>query len=128
MTVPNPTPIYRFIHVDNLHICLRRGGLHAPKHTPDDGLVYKTIHNVDIQAERRVTDMPCGPQGVIHDYVPFYFGPRSPMLFRLHTGWKTDYTEGQEPLIYLLSTYQQHSRFKKAEPHSFSRTGMGLLA
>lgn len=107
MPVPNPTPIYRLIHVDNLHVCLRRGGLHAPRYTPDDGLVYKTIHNVDIQTERRDTYIPCGPRGVIHDYVPFYFGPRSPMLYRLHTRWKTDYTEGQEPLIYLVSTAQQ---------------------
>lgn len=106
MSVPTPTPIYRFIHVDNLHIYLRRGGLHAPNCTPSDGLAYKTIHNVDIQNQRRITAIPCGPGGVIHDYVAFYFGPRSPMLFQLHTGWKTDYRETQEPLIYLVSTAQ----------------------
>lgn len=106
MTVPIPTPIYRFLHVDNLTTCLRRGALHAPNHTPQDGLPYKTIHNVDIQQQRRITRIPCGPGGVIHDYVSFYFGPRSPMLFQLHTGWVTGYTEGQEPLIYAVSTAQ----------------------
>lgn len=106
MPVPNPTPIYRFIHVDNLHFCLRRGGLHAPNHTPDDGLVYRTIHNVDIQNQRRVYRLPCGPRGVIHDYVSFYFGQRSPMLLQLHTGQVEGYNEGQEPLIYLVSTAQ----------------------
>lgn len=106
MTVPIPTPIYRFLHVDNLPVCLRRGALHAPNHTPEDGLLYRTIHNVDIQAQRQIRPIPCGPGGVIHDYVSFYFGPRSPMLFQLHTGWLSGYTEGQQPLIYAVSTAQ----------------------
>jgi hypothetical protein len=106
MPVPNPTPIYRFIHVDNLHICLRRGGLHAPKHTPNNGLTYKTIHNVSIQQDRRVAPIPCGPRCVVHDYVPFYFGYLSPMMLQLKTGRVQGYDEGQEPLIFLVSTAQ----------------------
>lgn len=53
MRVPYPTPVYRFMHVDNLHVCLPRGGLHAPNYIPEDGRPYKTIHNVEIQDERR---------------------------------------------------------------------------
>ena len=106
MTTPIPTPIYRFIHINNLAIYLRRGGLHSPNHTPANGMTYKTIHNVDIQHHRGISCIRCGPEGVIHDYVPFYFGPRSPMLYRLHTKWETDYNEGQQPLIYLVSTVQ----------------------
>ena len=106
MNVPKPTPIYRFMHVDSLRTCLQRQALYAPNHTPSDGLPYKTIHNVDIQQRRRITRIPCGPGGVIHDYVAFYFGPRSPMLFQLHTGRVEGYTEGQEPLVYLVSTFQ----------------------
>ena len=106
MNVPTPTPIFRLLHVVSLETCLRRGGLHAPNHTPNDGLPYRAIHNADIQARRRVRRVPCGPGGVIHDYVSFYFGPRSPMLYQLHTGWVTGYTEGQEPLIYVVSTAQ----------------------
>jgi hypothetical protein len=29
------------------------------------------------------------------------------MLYRLHTGWVADYHEGQEPLIYIVSTVQR---------------------
>jgi hypothetical protein len=101
-----PTPVYRFIHIDNLAVVLRRAALHAPRHVPDDGHVYKTIHNVDIQDERRRTLIPCGPGGVIHDYVSFYFGPRTPMLLQLHTGRAGGYTQTQTPLIYLISTAQ----------------------
>jgi len=106
-TPPNPTPIFRLVHVDNPEVLLKRGGLHAPNCTPNDGLPYRTIHNADIQAERRVRPIPCGPQGTIHDYVSFYFGPRSPMLFQLKTGWVPGYTEGQGPLIYLVSSVQR---------------------
>jgi hypothetical protein len=106
VSAPIPTPIYRFIHVDNLQVYLRRGALHAPNHTPDDGLQYKTIHNVDIQLQRAQRQIPCGPGGVIHDYVSFYFGFLSPMLLQLKTGRVPAYNEGQEPLIYLASTAQ----------------------
>lgn len=106
MAAPNPTPIFRFLHIYNLHICLRRGGLHAPNFTPDDGLDYRTIHNLEIQSQRRVYRIPCGPRGVIHDYVSFYFGYLSPMMLQLKTGQVEGYDEGQEPLIYLVSTAQ----------------------
>jgi hypothetical protein len=92
--------------VDNLPVILQRGGLHAPNHVPNDGLIYRTIHNVDIQNVRQVRRIPLGLCGTIHDYVPFYFGPRSPMLYQLHTGWVAGYNEGQSPLIYLVSTVQ----------------------
>ncbi|TWJ32652.1 type II toxin-antitoxin system toxin DNA ADP-ribosyl transferase DarT [Geobacter argillaceus] len=106
MTTPIPTPIYRMLHIDNLAVLLQRGGMHAPCHVPDDGLPYKTIHNLDIQNERHVRPIPCGPGGTLHDYVPFYLGPRSPMLLQLHTGRVDGYTEGQAPLIYLVTTAQ----------------------
>ena len=106
MVIPSPTPIYRIIHIDNLPIYLQRNGGHAPNNTPNDGLIYKTIHNTDIQQKRQITPILCGPGGTIHDYVSFYFGPRSPMLFQLHTGWVPNYSEGQEPIIYLVSNAQ----------------------
>lgn len=106
MPVPNPTPIYRFIHIDNLRVCLERRGLYAPNHCPDDGLTYRTIHNEEVQNKRHVTSIPCGPGGTIHDYVPFYFGYLSPMLLNLKTGRVSGYNEGQAPLIYLASTAQ----------------------
>ncbi len=125
MAPPAPTPIFRLTHVDNLETLLRRGGLHAPKHTPDDGLPYRTIHNVDIQAERRVRTIPCGPRGTIHDYVSFYFGYLSPLLLQLKTGRVAGYQEGQEPLIYLVSSVQR--ALEEGVPFVFS-DGHGIAA
>jgi hypothetical protein len=106
MSIPNPTPIFRIVHVDCLRTLLRRGGLHATNHTPQDDLPYRTIHNVEIQGQRHIHNIPCGPDGTLHDYVPFYFGYLSPMLLQLKTGRVMDYDEGQAPLIYLKSTVQ----------------------
>lgn len=106
MAAPNPTPIYRFIHLDNLQSCVERGGMHAPNHCPDDGHLYKTIHNEEVQDKRHITRIPCGPGGTIHDYVPFYFGYLSPMMLNLKTGRVPGYNEGQAPLIYLVTTAQ----------------------
>ena len=80
--------------------------MHAPNHVPDDGLQYRTIHNVDIQNERHVRRVPCGARGTLHNYVPFYFGYLSPMLFQLKTNRVPGYIEGQQPLVYLVSTVQ----------------------
>lgn len=60
MSIPFPTPILRFIHKDNLHIYLRRGGIHAPNNLPNDGLEYKTIHDAEIQSKRSASPIPCG--------------------------------------------------------------------
>jgi len=106
MPVPNPTLLFRFMHVDNLRICLTRGRLCAPSHTPVDGLLYRPIHNEAVQNQRHITPVPCGPGGTIHDYVPFYFGFLSPMMLNLKTGRVNEYNEGQEPLIYLVTSAQ----------------------
>jgi hypothetical protein len=103
---PDPTPIYRLVHADNVAVCLRRGALHAPNHTPADGAVYRTIHRIDVQEGRRLRAIRKGPGGTVHDYVPFYLGPRSVMLYQLHTNWVPGYDEGQEPLVHLVSTCQ----------------------
>jgi hypothetical protein len=106
MPIPRPTPVYRLMHIDNLSVVLDQGGMHAPNHPPEGGHDYRAIHNMDIQKVRRQRPIPCGPGGTVHDYVAFYFGPRSPMLFQLNTGRVENYDGGQEPLIYTVSTVE----------------------
>lgn len=105
--IPESVYLYRLIHIDNLEIYLKRQALHAPNYNPSDRLVYRTIHSVEIQDRRARYQLPCGPGGTLHDYVPFYFGYHSPMLFKLWKGTVNGYSEGQEPLIYLVSSIGQ---------------------
>lgn len=124
MPFPSPTPIYRITHIDNLEIFLKRRGLYAPNFEPEDGLEYRTIHNTDIQRERQTFCLKCGPCGFAHDYVPFYFGYLSPMMLQLKTGQVAGYSEGQEPLIYLVSKVQAVSeagaRFVFSDGHGIA--------
>ncbi|MFH0982950.1 MAG: DUF4433 domain-containing protein [Planctomycetota bacterium] len=103
--IPIPTPIYRIVHIDNLPTLLARDALHAPNHVPPDGLPWVSIHATQTQADRGQKVVACGPRGIILDYVGFYFGPRSPMLFRIHTGHGVAQID-QSNIAYLVSTAQ----------------------
>lgn len=127
-TSTEPAPdrlLFRIMHVDSLPTVLQRGGLYSPNSTPDDGLPYRTIHNTNVQASRSIRSVSCGPGGTIHDYIPFYFGPLSVMLLNLHTGRVEGYNEGQEPIIYLVSSIRRVNA--TGRPWVFS-DGHGLAA
>jgi hypothetical protein len=124
--IPRPTLLYRLVHIDNLPMLLQRGALHAPNFTPDDGLPpYHTIHDANVQASRREKQVPCGPGGVIHDYLSFYFGPLSVMLLKLKTGQVPGYSQGQESLVYLVTTVERvaasGARFVFSDGHGLNR-------
>lgn len=69
------------------------------------GLVPRSSAHTNIQQIRAQTAVPAGPGGTLHDYVPFYFGERSPMLYANHKRGVQG-SEGQDEIIYLVSTTQ----------------------
>jgi len=107
MAIPVPTPIFRFIHIENLETVLKHKGMFAFNSWPNDNSHYKMIYDKEIQEVRSHKAIDCGPGGVINDYVAFYFGYLSPMMLRLKTGRVDEYSDGQEPLIYFVSTAQE---------------------
>jgi hypothetical protein len=46
------------------------------------------------------------PAGVIHDYVPFYFAPRSPMLFTINKGNVEGCPRRQQDILHLMTTVE----------------------
>ena len=70
--------IYHFTHIENLPGILRAGQLDC--HRRSDCKV--DIANEDIKAHRMTKRVPVEPGGTVCDYVPFYFAPRSPMLYK----------------------------------------------
>lgn len=103
MNIPDPVRLYRIGYIDNLDVLLRRNALHAPHYAPDDGLEYHMIHDASIQSIRYNRQISVGAGGSVHDYLPFYLGPWSPMLFKLSRGGVDGYNEGQAPLIYIVA-------------------------
>src|ERR1700685_3064022 len=80
-----PTPprhkhrsIYHFTHIDNLANILRKGFL-CNNHAQFPNRC-RSIAEVGIQARRAEMAVTTGVGGMVHDYVPLYFGSLSPML------------------------------------------------
>ena len=61
------------------------------------------VGNRDVKERRRTMEVPVGPRGCPADYVPWYFAPRSPMLFAISKGNVPEYQDGQDPLVYLVT-------------------------
>lgn len=103
-TPPDPVLLYHITHLDNLPGILQDGCLHCQQQLGTSGQHPVNIAHIGIQDRRALTTVPCGPGGILHDYVPFYFAPRSPMLYAIHRGNVETYDGGQTPLVYLVST------------------------
>lgn len=98
-----PLPIYHITPIDNLESIISEGGLLAYNVMLETGTNYTNIAYENIQYRRARIRVPCGAGGVLHDYVPFYFAPRSPMLYTINRGNVPNYTQGQEAVIHLVS-------------------------
>ena len=106
MSVPNPTPIFHISPIENLRMILETGELRAKRALDQEDTGYTNITHQTIQDRRAHTLVPCGPRGVLHDYVAFYFGPRSPMLFTISKGNVEGFAGGQQSIVHLVSTVQ----------------------
>jgi ssDNA thymidine ADP-ribosyltransferase, DarT len=82
-----------FTHIDNLPQILTTGALSADVNV--GGRLVREVGDRTIKAARRCYVVPCGPGGHPADYVPFYFAPRSPMLYRIACGGVEHYQDGQ---------------------------------
>lgn len=103
---PVPTLIYHFTHAKNLPEILQSGHVFCQTRLPS-GARDVDISYYEVQERRRKKQVSCGPRGNLHDYVPFYFAPRSPMMFAISKGNVEGYEGGTVPLIYLVSSAQR---------------------
>jgi hypothetical protein len=71
------------------------------------GLLSVEVGDLGIKGNRRARAVPVSPGGVVADYVPFYFAPRSPMMFSISRGNVASYQGGTARLIYLTSTLER---------------------
>ncbi len=98
-----PTPIYHITHIRNLQSILQLGGLIANNRLKQQQVNYQDIAHGNIQDRRALIGVPCAAGGCLHDYIPFYFAPRSPMLYTIDKGNVEGYTEGQNPVIDIVT-------------------------
>lgn len=65
------------------------------------------IGNMDIKEQRRRRAVPIPPGGFVADYVPFYFAPRSPMMFAIDRGNVPTYQDGCRRLVYVVTDVER---------------------
>lgn len=98
-----PKPLLHITHLDNLEGILKGKGLFSDRKVGASGLVVNGIAHNHIKERRLNTSVPVAPGGVVADYVPFYFAPRSPMLYAIHMGNVASFAEGQRKILYLVA-------------------------
>ena len=108
------TAVFHITHMENLARMLESERLIAKNGQSADD--FESIANEEVQSRRAKIQVPLGPGGPIHDYVPFYFAPRSPMLFCNHKG-SIPNAKPQREIITLVTTAQILA--KEARPFVF---------
>jgi ssDNA thymidine ADP-ribosyltransferase, DarT len=103
---PVPTQVLHFTHVSHLETIMREGLLSDTVASLAD-LPRTEIGDQDIKAMRRRRSVLASPGGVVADYVPFYYAPRSPMMLLIHSGRVPTYTAGCDDLVYLVTTVER---------------------
>jgi hypothetical protein len=96
--------IMHFTHISNLPGIFASGSLEADNLVDRSSALQVEAADLEIKTVRKSMQLPLAPYGCVADYVPFYFAPRSPMLYKLHKGGVPNYSGGQDPLVYLVSS------------------------
>jgi hypothetical protein len=103
-TVPKNPKIYHILHVDRLASVVREGGLFCDAESVRRHLMGTKIGFGKIK-NRRLAELILQTKPSLHvgDCVPFYFCPRSVMLYIF---WRNNHPEltyhgGQEPIVHL---------------------------
>jgi hypothetical protein len=98
--IPNTVYVFRIIHVSNVEYLLTHGIFTKQSDQADPD--YINIGDGTLIAQRK--DYPVDispPGGTLGEYIPFYFGPLSPMLFNIKTGFRRIGILSQEDILYI---------------------------
>jgi hypothetical protein len=102
MTYKKPEEIwvFRIVHYQNIEHILKLG-----LHTAESSFAnpnYIPIGDTSLISHRNTFPVKINPpNGVLGDYIPFYFGVCSPMLYRIKTGYGGVQQLPQREIIYL---------------------------
>lgn len=104
MTPPPASPkIYHITHVENLPAIIGAGGLVSDAAMIAQGGGHSIIGMSSIKQRRLTLPVRCHEGTFVGEYVPFYFCPRSIMLYVIHRAnhASLEYRGGQGPVLHL---------------------------
>lgn len=97
-------PDRRIFHItaeNNLPGIFASKGLIAKNSLQSSNIVFTSIAYQTCQSLRASVRINVDPGGVLHDYVPFYFAPRSPMLRAINSGYVDNCPYRQHQIIHM---------------------------
>lgn len=97
------TQIYHITHINNLANIVNSGFLLPDNQVQGTGIQNTNIGHRHIKERRSRRKVKVASGGVLADYVPFYFAPRSPMLYVINAGGIEEYSDGQTPILHLVA-------------------------
>ena len=95
--------IYRMTHLDNIAHIIRYGITH--KNSPNASKAYTPIGDTSIINTRNTHKLENGLY--LGNYIPFYFGKRSPMLYVIQNGFNGVTAVEASAIVYCVSSVQQ---------------------
>lgn len=116
--------IFRLTHRDNIPFILRNG-LHCRRSAVLDPN-FVGIGLPDLIDRRANHQVPVEPGGTLADYVPFYFTPCSPMMYKITTGHDGIVRRDKTELVVLVSSVEALAargvRYLISDRHAVLRT------
>lgn len=100
----NKISVFRIIHYQNLEYILQNGIYYRNALHFDPN--YVNIGSSEIISHRDTVPVKCYPTTMVNEYVPFYFGARSPMLYKIKTGHGVPQIP-QSEIIYLVCNFKE---------------------
>ncbi|WP_432713576.1 type II toxin-antitoxin system toxin DNA ADP-ribosyl transferase DarT [Pedobacter sp.] len=92
--------LFRIIHIDNLEYSLKYGMFHKNHVNADPN--YINIGDSGLIEQRSSYNVGINPpNGLLGEYIPFYFGPLSPMLLNIKTGYRGVKQRPQQDIVYI---------------------------
>jgi hypothetical protein len=105
---PSIPKIYHITHIDNLPSIATSAELVSDANRIANDLSCSLVGMSTIKQRRlKEIKVACHPETMVGQYVPFYFCPRSIMLYILHRGNHPDvsYRGGQQPIVHLQADF-----------------------
>lgn len=119
--------IFHITHLDNLPAILADGHLWSDFEVTSTQR-QRTVIGFQTIKNRRMFGLPvsCHPSTNVGHYVPFYFCPRSPMLYVIHRrNRELIYQGGQERIVHLVSQIGVAIQAAEERPWAFSDGNAG---
>ena len=122
--IPAAPKLYHITHVDNLPLILAAGGLNSDARLAGIGGPTTPIGMGDLKARRLTLPVKCFPGDLVGGYVPFYFCPRSIMLYLIYRANHPNlaYRRGQGPILHLELDLHEVVAWAETQPQRWAFT------